>query len=553
MRDRSPFDMTSRTLQLVVALGLMGSIARAPCLGAQAAERPNMRELAYGEREIVKNLNPYSLAFPDATTDRYLSMLYEPLFRWNFLVGTAEPVLAQKMSSTKAAGPGLFSYIVELKPRVRWHDSTAFAATDVVFTWDYIRQKWPSRMQREAVTEVIANVQPVTPSNPLQVRVDFKQNVSDPAMYLDFPIIPASRFVQPSFDAADRNRQLSSYPIGTGPFRQTPGTSALGLSVNKFYHGDVGRIQSILASEYNDASSMVEDFLTVNGPINMIVEVPDKQLRLVEASKRQVRAERMETYKIHAIALRQTAGSGLQNARVRRAIAMAIDREKIRENWFVSRGQVLAGPFTPGSKYFDATLEALPFDVVAAKAELRSAGVSVRPLRLIYKSNDASASSLESDVALSVKAALEAIGINVTLKSMMPSPFKGTLFNEHETGTAEWDMAVVLMELNPTEDIAPFFHSRNIKQGGSNFMRFKNERVDFLLDEANRAEDAPRKRSVLQQAGRMLRDSVPVVFIVNEETSFASTSDLIIPEGTRDPFNFFTYVNMWRWSARSGR
>ena len=295
---------------------------------------------------------------------------------------------------------------------------------------------------------------------------------------------------------------------------------------------------------------MVESFLSAGGDVNMIVEVPDEQLKRVEASRPRVKNARLETYKVHAIALRQNAGSVLQDARVRRAIAMAINREQIRSNWFVGRGEILPGPFTPGSPYWDASLKPLPFDTVAARNEIRKAGALGRPLRLIYKTGDLEAKSLESDLARTIQQALTAVGLRVTLTAKTPNQFQESLFNDRST---EWDMAVVRLEFNPVYDVSSYFHSKNIKPGGYNFLRYSNPQVDRLLNQVAESDDAPRKLALTQQLARVLRDSVPAVFLVNEETVFAYTSDVIIPDGATDSFYFFTYANQWYFRPRSGR
>lgn len=505
-------------------------------------------ELAYGERPVIGSLNPYGGPVTDGPTDRFLSLIYEPLYRWNFLNDVAEPVLALKARSTKAPRGAKSAFVVELKPNVKWHDGRDFTAADVEFTYRYILNKGQNRAMKASVAEVISDVKALSPS---QVEFDFKEAVSDPAVVLTQLIIPAARFAQPSMDPIDPNRPLTYYPVGTGPYKQQGDPKKnLELVANKEYHDTPAKIESVRSRQFADPTSMVESLLSSGGDINMVVEVPDEQLKRVEASRPRVKNAKLETYKVHAIALRQNVGSILQNSHVRRAIAMAINREQIRNNWFVGRGEILPGPFTPGSPYWDANLKPLPFDTVAARDEIRKAGAAGKTLRLIYKTADLESKSLESDLARTIQQALGAAGLKVTAVAKTPNQFQESLFNDKAT---DWDMAVVRLEFNPVYDVSSYFHSRNIKPGGYNFLRFSNPQVDQLLNQVSETDDAPRKLALTQQMAKILRDSVPAVFLVNEETVFAYTSDVIIPDGATDSFYFFTYANQWYFRSRSGK
>ena len=541
----------SRTAAPAKSAPTKAAPAPAPSAPSAAAAATPLRvatELTYGERPAIGSLNPYGGPVNDGPTDRFLSLIYEPLYRWNFLNDTAEPVLALSAKSTAPLRGAKSAFVVELKPNVRWHDGKSLTAADVEFTYRYILAKGQNRAMKASVSELLTDVKAI---GPLQVRFDFRQAVPDAALVLTQLIIPSSRFAARTMDPVDPNRTLTYYPVGTGPYRQLGDPKKnLELVANTTYHDTPSKIQTIRARQFSDASSMVESFLSTGGDVNMVVEVPDEQLKRVEASRPRVKNARLETYKVHAVALRQNAGSILQSARVRRAIAMAINREQIRDNWFVGRGAILPGPFTPGSPYWDASLDPLPFDTAKARAELKAAGAAGKPLRLIYKTADLESKSLESDLARTIQQALTAVGLNVTATAKTPNQFQESLFNEKGS---DWDLAVVRLEFNPVYDVSSYFHSRNVKQGGYNFLKFANPQVDRLLNQVAESEDAPRKLALTQQLGRILRDSVPAVFLVNEETVFAYTSDVIIPDGATDSFYFFTYANQWYFRPRSGR
>ncbi|MBQ4106326.1 MAG: hypothetical protein IJC73_01950 [Lentisphaeria bacterium] len=63
-----------------------------------------------------------------------------------------------------------------------------------------------------------------------------------------------------------------------------------------------------------------------------------------------------------------------QDCRVRQALTMLVDREKILRDIYCGLGLVATGPFFPGSPYADPAIKPWPFDVAAARKLLAEAG-----------------------------------------------------------------------------------------------------------------------------------------------------------------------------------
>ena len=62
------------------------------------------------------------------------------------------------------------------------------------------------------------------------------------------------------------------------------------------------------------------------------------------------------------------------DARVRRALTMLIDRERIRKDVYFDLAEIIAGPFFPKSRYTDQTVKPWPYDPAEAKKLLAEAG-----------------------------------------------------------------------------------------------------------------------------------------------------------------------------------
>jgi len=470
-------------------------------------------------------------------TDRVLSMIYEPLFRFDFNSEEWETVLGGEVTSV-APRRGKSAFAVELKTGVLWHDGTTFSAIDVIKTFEFLRTLTPNQRRREQYAQLFVDVRRGATAS--QVVFEFSRPISDPREFLLDFMIPASRVPAPGVAPAD-SLDLNRHPIGTGPYKFETNVSGYPvMTVNERYHGTRGSIGRLRARMFSDSPTMVETLLTTNGDISLAVEVPPEQLPRIEANKGYNMAQ-VESYNVFAVAIRPRPGSPLVSERARRALTMAIDREQILRNWFVGRGQVLASPVGPRAPYYDPETKPIPFDSARARNEVAITGLAGRPLTFIYPAGEMAMDTRTANVVRSIKEALEAVGLRVTERPLPRTAYETALFD-----TGEFDLAYVRWEFNPAYDVSPLFHSDERRKGGDNYMLFSDSQVDQLLNDYRIESDPNRRMNVMKELQRLLRDKAPAIFLVNSEMTYAYTNRLRIPAGRVDPFFFFTYVNFWR-------
>ncbi|MBK8056865.1 MAG: ABC transporter substrate-binding protein [Gemmatimonadetes bacterium] len=518
---------------------LLGVLALAVTSPARGQSSPRAGgELAYGESPGLGSLNPHASISTNGPTDRVLSMVYEPLFRFDFNSEEWESVLATNVTSV-APRRGKSAFTVELKTGVFWHDGNPFTATDVIRTYEYLRLLTPNKRRREQYGQLIADVR--RGATATQVVFEFTRPVQDPREYLLDFVIPAWAVPAvgvPPVDSLDLNRR----PIGTGPYKFEANVSGYPVMVvNDRYHGNRGALARVRARMFSDSPTMVETLLTTNGDIGLAVEVPPEALPRIEANKGYSMAQ-VESYNVFAVAIRAKAGSPLASERARRALTMAVNREQILANWFVGKGQVLASPVGPRAPYYDPEIKPISFDSALARRELAAVGLGPgRPLTFIYPAGEMAMDTRTANVVRSIKDALEAVGVAVTERPLARLAYERALF---ESG--DYDLAYVRWEFNPAYDVTPLFHSEERRPGGYNYMNFSDPLVDRLLNDYRLEIDPNRRMNVMKELQRQLRDKAPAIYLVNSEMTYAYTNRLRIPPGRVDPFYFFTYVNLWR-------
>ena len=507
-------------------------------------------ELQYAESGRPRLLNPHINPTHTGPTDRLLSMIYEPLFRWNTDKEEFESVLARDIKKTtpRSTQAQNRAYIIKLKEGVRWHNGQAFTAADVVFTYNFIK-KWGRDEDEKAVLgRQIVTIEK-DGATELQLYLELKPatlGALDEHEALQWRIIPANRF---------QNFQplrpfLQDAPIGTGPYRwaDTDGDSPR-LVANPTYHDSTkASLSPIISKEYTDAPTVASELLTEGSRLGLVVDLPTSQFNAIEAEPTKVIVERLSSYKIHELAIRQWVGgtSPMNNIKVRQAIAMAIDRAKLLRTRFSDKGKLMSTPYAPNSSYFDATFEGLPFDREKATQTINDAGLRGYKLRLIAEKTRSINKQRDDDVLQDLREQLEAIGLKVAVTQHESGEFERLKNGEPNT----WDVALVTIELDAVQDISKFFHSKSIRPGGYNFMQFKDAEVDNLFDRASGAQDDAERKSLYVKAGRLIGSKVPAVFLVNEEPVYAYKRRFQIDRDDVDQFDFFTYAQKWRLRPR---
>ncbi len=536
MKSMTPLRVRPATLACI-ALTLCG-------LPSVAYSQGSM-ELYYAESGRRALLNPHANAVASAPTDRLLSLVYEPLYRLNLDTEQFENVLAAKAPQPAQATRGGTAFTIDLKKGVRWHDGSAFTAADVVFTFNFIQKFGKNKEDRAALQRWILRLDQ-DPKNAYQLRVEVAPGVQA-QWALSFLVIPAGRFAA---DMQPLTPSLVDKPIGTGPYKWDGEDSGEPrLVVNTAHHDPLkGALTPIVSKEYTDAPTVAVELINQGSRLGLIPDLPTSQFGTVEANSNVVEMERLASYKIHALAIRQQPGTSslMNNPKVREALVMAIDRNKMLKTRFSDRGKVMSTPYSPNTVYADAGFEGIPFDLERAKKMIAEAGGKGSRLRLLARRTTSINKQRDDDLLADLREQLAAVGFNVVVTQVPPDEYDRLKYGTANT----WDVALVTQEFDPNHDISWLYHSRSIRDGGANYMKFSNPQVDGLFNRAEQETDAAARLEYLRQAGVLIGRLVPAVFLVNEEPVYAYKRRFEIDKSDVHQFNFFTYANRWRLKAR---
>lgn len=271
--------------------------------------------------------------------------------------GRIVPRLAERF---EASADGL-TWRFQLRRNAAFHDGAPFTAADVKFSFE--RAVAPdSKNTQKWIFEPIAAI--ATPA-PDVVEITLKRPAADFLEGLAWgdAVILSEKSVA----------KAATEPVGTGPYKFARWTRGdrLVLERNEAWWGGVLPIRQAVLRFIADPQAQVAALLAgdCDGHTNIGAQEAVPQLKA--DARLVVTVGRTEGETIVAM---NNARAPLNDLRVRRAIAMAIDRALVNEGAISGFGTPIGSHFSPNHPaYVDLTKET-PFDVKAAKALLAEAG-----------------------------------------------------------------------------------------------------------------------------------------------------------------------------------
>ena len=205
------------------------------------------------------------------------------------------------------------------------------------------------------------------------------------------------------------------------------------------------------------------------------------------------------------------------DAKVRRALTMLIDREKIRKDVYFDLVETATGPFSPTSSYTDPEIKPWPYDPSAAKKLLAEAGwrdedgdgiLEKDGRKFSFTMLQAATSPTQQRMMPMIKETLAAAGIDMKIQNVEWSVYVQRL----EEQTFE---ACCLGWTSPIDpDPYQVWHSSQAGiRGSSNHIGFRNAEADAIIEELRRTFDMEKRIELARRFCRILHEEQPYTFL----------------------------------------
>ena len=312
--------------------------------------------------------------------------------------GQTTPLLAQSWT----VSPDLKGWSFKLRPGIKFHNGEPFNAAAVKFSFERAAEKGSTNKDRAT----FANIERIDAPNADTVVLNLKNGDPD----LLFKLGQATAVIVEPRSVATNHTQ----PNGTGPYRLDSWSKGASVTLTRWEGGRAAKdvkLRRVTMRFISDPAAQVAALLA--GDVDLFPRVSAaRSLGAFKADKKfQVLIGGSRAKTILAINHKRKP---LDDVRVRRAIAAAIDRAAVIEGAADGYGVPIGSYYVPGAPGYIDTTALNPFDVARARALLHQAGVTL-PLELTMKLPPTPYARQGGEV---VAAMLAKVGINAKIENV---------------------------------------------------------------------------------------------------------------------------------------
>ena len=376
-----------------------------------------------------------------------------------------------------------------LRPDVAFHDGYIFDARDVKFTYEAILN--PKNLSpRIADYEPVKSVEVI---NPLTVRIVYKRLYSPAIGTWAMGILPEHLLNDAALKKEARARGLdpatfsmrqslfNRHPIGCGPFKFNEWKSDQYIILDRFNDYWEG------PPDYRKyAFRVIPDLLTQEMEFYAgTLDSYDVQPYQVDRFKNDPRFQSFSGtsfgYTYIGYNMRREP---FNDVRVRRALGMAIDVNKIIRYVLDNQAERITGPFAKQTDYYNQAVKPLPYDPQGALKLLAEAGWKPnsqgrlekdgRPLQFTLITN--SGNDIRKAILAIAQDAWKQIGINVQTDLL-----EWSVFIQERVNKLDFDALVLGWSMGIEPDLYQIWHSSQTGPQQLNFVGFKNHEADELI------------------------------------------------------------------------
>lgn len=421
------------------------------------------------------------------------------------------------------------TYTFALRDKLYWHDGEPVTSADVAFTIEKVRD--PSLAIKSPRRTAWEGVEVATPDE-RTVVFRIKQPYAPLLENATLGIIPKhiwKNVPNEEFDVAYYNIE----PIGSGPYRVTHVERDKEKGIPRWYdfaafrHFALGEpyVEKIRIRFFGNNKELAQAF--ADGTIDQMPAVEPAVAKAIE--ERGAALLEAPLPRVFAAYFNQNQQPIFADPSVRRALAAAIDRDRIVADVLLGYGDAVTGPFpfdVTSPKNATSTAEEVLAD---ARTLLEKAGWTVNASG-VYEKTDKKRKTvqlLEFSMAVPdiqelrataerMKEDWERLGASVALKVFEPSTFAAEVL-----AARKYDILFYGQIYTRIPDPYPYWHSSQRNAPGLNLAMYVNKTADKLIEDARRASDPLKRETLLGNIAAEVTADAPAIFVYRPNFLYA--------------------------------
>jgi ABC-type transport system substrate-binding protein len=411
--------------------------------------------------------------------------------------------------------------VFNLRENVKFHDGHIFDAHDVKFTYDAI-------MDPRNLSPRIADYEPVKKVAVIDahtVRIVYKRLYSPALGTWGMGILPEHRLNSQALkaealelgqDPADFSMRQSAFkrhPIGCGPFVFREWKSDRFIILERFedYWEGPPHYKKYLFRVLPDLLTQEMEFYA--GTIDSYGVQPHQVKRLKEDPRFQNFSGPSFGYTYIGYNMRRKP---FDDRRVRQALSMAIDVNKIIKYVIYNQGERITGPFVKQTDFYNHDIKPVPYDPEGAIKLLAAAGwqrnsegwLEKNGQRLQFKLITNNGNDIRKAILAIAQDSWKQIGIDVRTDLL-----EWSVFIQERVNKMDFDALVLGWSMGIDPDLYQIWHSSQTNPNQLNFVSFKNKEADDLIIKIRQEYDHDQQVKYCHRLHEIIANEQPYTFL----------------------------------------
>jgi len=411
--------------------------------------------------------------------------------------------------------------VFHLRKGVNFHDGHIFDAGDVKFTYEAI-------MNPKNLSPRIPDYEPVKEVevlDPFTVRIIYKRLYSPALATWSMGILPehllnetalrqeAERLGRDPEGYTMRQSEFNRRPVGCGPFvfRHWQADQYISLDAFGDYWEGAPNYSHYVYRIIPDLLTQEMEFYA--GTVDSYGVQPHQVERLSDDPRFQAFSGLTFGYTYIGYNMRRPP---FDDMRVRKALGMAIDVNKIIEFVLYGQGERITGPFAKQTDYYDHGIKPLPYDPKGALALLAEAGFRKNKdgwlekdgRRLAFTLITNSGNDLRKAMLTVAQDAWKQLGIDVRTDIL-----EWSIFIQERVNKLDFDALILGWSMGIEPDLYQIWHSSQTNPYQLNFVGFQNEAADELIVKIRQEYDHEKQVEYCHRLHELIAKEQPYTFL----------------------------------------
>lgn len=456
---------------------------------------------------------------PITATDAYEGTvnnkkIYETLIERNNETLELEPLLAESWEISEDK----LKYTFKIREGIKWHDGTPFTSEDIVFSYKTIMNPKVDTPQLRSYFQEIRDVKAIddltvefTYARPYFLALEFCGGM---------PIVPKHIFDEGDFNTNPAGRA----PIGTGPYKFVKWTTGrdIVLKKNPDYWGEKPKLNKIVFKIITDQTVAFQVLKRKDLDVSGLTPIQWERQTSSPAFEESFDKLSYFTPNYSYIGW-NSKRPFFADKQVRTAMTHLVNRELILDKILYNLGTIVTNPFYINSPEYDKSIKSLDYNPAKAEELLEKAGWidhdgdGIRDkdgVKFAFEFLIPGGSETGEKIATILKEELDNTGIEMDIRKTEWAVFTTRLTERNfDAVTLAWSMGV---ESDPYQ-----IWSSTQAESGSNFIGFKNEEADKLIEEARTEFDRENRKELYRRFAEIIHEEQPYTFLFCRKSTVA--------------------------------